>query len=129
MNSELKAKWIEALRSGAFWQGRQHLRQSNDDEAGSYSYCCLGVLGVVCKASFDADVEDEKLQAKMKLPSGAYSTNETLTTQILHELGMSSSVGSRLITLNDDKRLSFSEIADWIEKHDLSAEAPEETPL
>ena len=38
MNQEIKQKWIDALLSGKYKQGRGLLRQ-NDDE-----YCCLGVL-------------------------------------------------------------------------------------
>ena len=38
MNSELKAKWVAALRSGRYKQGDGLLRSRNDE------YCCLGVL-------------------------------------------------------------------------------------
>lgn len=38
MNEEIKAKWIAALRSGEYEQGRSSLRPSSN------SYCCLGVL-------------------------------------------------------------------------------------
>lgn len=37
MNQEIKAKWLEALRSGKYQQTRKVLRDSN-------GYCCLGVL-------------------------------------------------------------------------------------
>lgn len=37
MNGEVKAKWIAALRSGEYEQGRNFLREEG-------SYCCLGVL-------------------------------------------------------------------------------------
>lgn len=37
MDAELKAKWIEALRSGKYKQTRQILRDGN-------GHCCLGVL-------------------------------------------------------------------------------------
>ncbi len=38
MNAEIKQKWIEALKSGKYRQGREALRDSDND------YCCLGVL-------------------------------------------------------------------------------------
>jgi hypothetical protein len=38
MNQEIKKRWVEALRSGEYEQGRKHLHP----EAGKY--CCLGVL-------------------------------------------------------------------------------------
>lgn len=37
MNPEIKAKWIAALRSGDYKQGRNQLRKQD-------SFCCLGVL-------------------------------------------------------------------------------------
>ncbi len=37
MNPEVKAKWLQALRSGDYLQGKQVLRQGN-------TFCCLGVL-------------------------------------------------------------------------------------
>lgn len=38
MKSEIKAKWVTALRSGEYTQGRGQLR-TNDNK-----FCCLGVL-------------------------------------------------------------------------------------
>lgn len=38
MNQEIKAKWLEALRSGRYKQGVGCLRSDKDE------YCCLGVL-------------------------------------------------------------------------------------
>lgn len=37
MNSEVRDKWVEALRSGRYAQGQAQLRRQDD-------YCCLGVL-------------------------------------------------------------------------------------
>ncbi len=37
MNAEIKAKWVAALRSGQYEQGRERL-------CGSGAFCCLGVL-------------------------------------------------------------------------------------
>lgn len=38
MDKELKEKWVAALRSGKYKQGRMVLRDGNNN------YCCLGVL-------------------------------------------------------------------------------------
>jgi hypothetical protein len=38
MNKEYKQKWVEALRSGEYKQGKGVLRSKSDE------YCCLGVL-------------------------------------------------------------------------------------
>ena len=39
MDPELKAKWIAALRSGEYKQGKNRLHSNEDN-----SFCCLGVL-------------------------------------------------------------------------------------
>ena len=41
MNADVKQKWVEALRSGKFKQGRCHLKWEADD---GMRHCCLGVL-------------------------------------------------------------------------------------
>lgn len=43
MNPEIKAKWINALRSGDYAQARSALARL-DNRAGTESYCCLGVV-------------------------------------------------------------------------------------
>ncbi len=43
MNPTVKAKWVAALRSGEFKQGREVLRSFSHAE-GTQNYCCLGVL-------------------------------------------------------------------------------------
>jgi hypothetical protein len=47
MNPEVKDRWVEALRSGRFKQGRWVLDRINPD--GEHQYCCLGVLTALCK--------------------------------------------------------------------------------
>lgn len=42
MNSEVKAKWLEALRSGEYEQGEGYLDVLEAD--GTRKFCCLGVL-------------------------------------------------------------------------------------
>lgn len=43
MNPEIKAKWLEALRSGDYTQGRKFLATKNK-QTGEFDFCCLGVL-------------------------------------------------------------------------------------
>lgn len=43
MNEEIKAKWLEALRSGRFLQGTGQLKYQNTMD-GPFRHCCLGVL-------------------------------------------------------------------------------------
>lgn len=54
MNKEIKKRWIEALRSGEYKQGKGRLCALNEDN--TYSYCCLGVLADLrLKESLDGD--------------------------------------------------------------------------
>lgn len=42
MNQDIAARWVSALRSGKYEQGKNLLKQLHD--SGKVSYCCLGVL-------------------------------------------------------------------------------------
>jgi hypothetical protein len=42
MDPEVKAKWVEALRSGEYKQGQLLLKKERPD--GTAKHCCLGVL-------------------------------------------------------------------------------------
>ena len=107
MNPEIKAKWLEALRSGKYEQGTSYLRDGE-------SYCCLGVL---CEISGLNDwVPTEAL---------AFHYNASLTSLPVNVMGWSglksgdpliSEIGRTLGALNDIGR-SFEEIADYIEKY------------
>jgi hypothetical protein len=41
MNPDIKKRWLDALRSGKFKQGREALRSNH---GGDTRHCCLGVL-------------------------------------------------------------------------------------
>lgn len=86
LDRELKAKWLEALRSGQFKQCEGKLHRVLTD-----SYCCLGVLQSI--ASIPQSPAGELLDSKC---------------------GLQIDVQQKLAGMNDDGD-SFSEIADWIE--------------
>lgn len=93
MDKELKRKWVEALRSGKYEQGHGALRK--DDK-----FCCLGVL---------CDVVDPNGWSEDCYWRGEYALPPS------HVLG--NLTASDLVYLNDEKNLSFEQIADYIEKH------------
>lgn len=93
MKTELKKRWMKALRSGIFKQGRCALLSEG-------KYCCLGVL---CHIT--------------KIP--VMSSNHTKSTPYDDErkiLGLSNVQVDRFTAMNDGQRLSFKQIAKRIEK-------------
>lgn len=47
MNTQLKKKWLEALRSGDFPQTRGKLFRGEENDSLPAGYCCLGVLAKI----------------------------------------------------------------------------------
>jgi hypothetical protein len=104
MKPDLKAKWIDALRSGNYEQGTGDLRSR------SGQFCCLGVLCDVMGAEWsgttpilngkDMDREDESF----------------LSGDTLERVGFDNETQIALARMNDDGE-PFGKIADHIEKH------------
>lgn len=60
MNNSIKTKWLEALRSGKYKQGRFQLKHTGIfSEGGEYPerYCCLGVLCDIISRGKDTPIE------------------------------------------------------------------------
>lgn len=102
MDKELKEKWIKALRSGEYKQGKDCLR-SNDN------YCCLGVLCDIIDSN--SWVHDEN--------SGLIKFNSGVRLWYTHapyeKIDWVKQVS--LMDLNDSQSKNFDEIADWIEEN------------
>ncbi len=97
MEASLKAKWIEALRSGKYKQGRWALRTKPDH------FCCLGVL---CDVSSFSEWEENGLCYSYE---GALShLPPVLRNQLTRE------AKETLMEMNDYSGMSFPDIADWI---------------
>ena len=90
MDKAIKAKWVRALESGKFKQGRKRLAR------GGY-YCCLGVLRKIDNPSVGNDAE-------------------ILPKEYQDELGLTVEIQQQLASMNDDGK-TFKEIASWIRKH------------
>jgi hypothetical protein len=120
MDAQLKAKWIQALRSGEFRQAEGMLHNSAND-----SYCCLGVLCKVMGAEFGQVGEiygpnyDHVPHIDGKLLSSGY--DEELDSEVAQQVGIPDQ--SELVMRNDGNtklgvpQHSFAEIADYIEKN------------
>jgi hypothetical protein len=101
MNPEIKQRWIEALLSKKYKQGRFYLRREDN-------YCCLGVL---------CDLKEDTEWFKPKEVSTVFLHNSQIdfpSEAVIKWAGLDSSAMSELADLNDGHGLSFEEIAEWI---------------
>jgi hypothetical protein len=96
MNPNIKAQWVEALRSGEYQQGSGMLKYY-DDEIDEARFCCLGVL---------CDILGHEPGVDQQYPSGS----------VLDEVGLLGSYAKVLAHFND-KGDSFEQIADYIQEN------------
>lgn len=104
MDAELKAKWLEALRSGKYDQGTGQLRNGN-------CFCCLGVLcDVFNPTGWDGE--------EWSFGEGIDQCRElsVLPSNFRLQCGMDGGLEERLIELNDEGK-TFSTIANYIEEN------------
>lgn len=106
MNSDIKAKWLTALRSGEYIQGYGKLKRGKGKLA---TYCCLGVL---------CDIIDPTKWIGYDSGEAWYEGSPTgLSSVMMERIGMDSSHQGPLQSMNDALGLSFAAIADHIEKN------------
>ena len=104
MLSELQEKWLQALESGEYKQGFRKLRNSNGE------FCCLGVACEVAGLKSEGD----------SYYYGSDFNDTILPGNFYKELGLKSEGGQLgesseyLFTLNDERRMSFAEIAAFV---------------
>lgn len=121
MDPELKTKWVAALRSGEYTQGRGYLYHPLTN-----SFCCLGVLcavaglglGEIESLGKETDQEGFRLGWNDEDGDGYESIGD--------HYGIHSSTRADLMRMNDGKgdpavkpiknQRTFAEIADFIEK-------------
>ena len=96
MTPEFKALWIEALRSGKYEQCRGALRKGD-------TFCCLGVA---------CDLIDKDGWEKNDMFGMGWKGTGCESTDLPF---INSDEAISLSELNDTARLSFEEIADYIE--------------
>ena len=123
MHQKIAKKWIAALRSRKYQQGRAQLRTSSNE------FCCLGIL---CNLHAQAHPAFAKLQVNPKRYGGSF---ELLCPEVQHWAGMRSSSGVpgraehsiansaiqvagrpfRSLAEANDQGCTFDEIADAVE--------------
>jgi len=117
MKKSWAMKWVKALRSGKYKQGKEYLKRED-------RYCCLGVLCELTGNKFvKMDWYDKENVYYIKKSKGNEET--TLSPSIMKKVGMCSDKGdnynldsnhSSLVDMNDSGK-SFKQIANYIKKH------------
>lgn len=104
MKKSVMKKWVAALRSGKYEQGRGGMLKAN-------KYCCLGVLcdltGGTTKAQMNSGVYPDPY-----LPVQKYAGMRDPFGTIKFKKGSLS-----LVILNDNRKRSFKHIAAYIERN------------
>lgn len=108
---KFKAKWIKGLKSEDYAQITGVLYEYDQDYK-CYGYCALGVAIAHCTDTHTYTYDgDSRWDSAYKLPiDKSYFYGIDIDKQIM--LGK---LQDKVIELNDTDRLSFDEIADWIE--------------
>jgi hypothetical protein len=119
---EDKTLWLEALRSGKYSQAFGFLKVNRQ---GKYHYCCLGVLlDLVADKYHIAETERVTYPGVREFDGD----DSRITNNVSKSVGLDIDAAFTLYRMNDDDKLSFSQIADWIEAHvQVSPEANAET--
>lgn len=118
MNKELKSKWVAELRSGNYKQGIGSLCDSShgDFGDGTTTYCCLGVLGVVCGVKPERMFHDSTLDDIQRSDLlGPWDDGESMYFDAAQP-ETQTTLQRKLAAMNDNE-CTFAEIADWIESN------------
>lgn len=103
MNPVYKKKWIEALRSGTYTQTSGVLKRRSLQGCDGIVCCAQGVLREVLL--LDGFVTKQPVN------------NIALNREEWDHLELDHSIGCEIAKLNDSKKMTFDEIADWIERN------------
>jgi hypothetical protein len=127
MDPVVKSRWLDALRSGDFEQGREFLERVDETKKffglvtkKSSKYCCLGVLASI--ESVPKSVNDSSDVITMRYDFGDFSedledgfgSSESMIPE--GYLGISYNAAITLADMNDSGA-NFIEIANWIEEN------------
>ena len=116
MKKTVMKKWVKALRSGKFKQGKKQLKQTNPQ--GKVNHCCLGVL---CELYNDEITKNKKkpldFSDELVLPRQVMNWSGLCTEEGEFEISLTTkSSPVSLSEMNDDGK-RFTTIANFIEKN------------
>lgn len=110
LNKAFKAKWLKALRSGRYEQTISELRVGTRRDG--FGYCCLGVACNIMDRHWKISKSDNTTYSHKHSEPGS----DSLSHAFLKQINLTPEQESKLIVMNDGGS-TFSEIADYIEKH------------
>lgn len=109
--TEFQLKWLEALESGEFKQGKAYLKQIVDGEP---HYCCLGIGCQLLKLE-EVEPKSGSDDIIAFVDSEVESNTSTAGTQLMKALKIRDTVGSIMnnnsLTSMNDNNVSFKDIA------------------
>lgn len=110
MNKKLKAKWVKALRSGKYKQGRGQLYNPKTKR-----YCCLGVL---CRLGGRDDefLMSRRCETHGLLDANLYPDDESAQQLAFMNDGLDEN-NAKIHRMPVTKRHTFRQIADYIEEN------------
>ena len=110
MKKEIADKWTKALRSGEYKQGKFSLKAEGE-------YCCLGVLCDISKQGIWVKAyAGDRYHLTAEINSGDMpSVSGFLPSKLEKWADISSQC--KLSRMNDKEKLSFLEIADYIDEN------------
>ena len=107
MKEEIKDRWVEALRSGKYKQGKRVLKQGEN-------FCCLGVLCDIAKDELGLEwIHDPDGDSMDGYPT-------VLPLRVINYAGLhkrNPTIEKTSLTLMNDAGVKFNRIADLIEEH------------
>lgn len=122
MNSDIKDRWIAALRSGEYEQTKGALQRTRSDAGMPPGFCCLGVLCDLARQEGVIEPEGTDPYGVVEYPHGDNGDTETgaLPRSVYLWAGLPTDSprvigGLSLATLND-RGYTFDAIADIIEE-------------
>ena len=120
LDPEFKRNWVEALRSGEYQQGMNHLFDTGPSGPSQERYCCLGVAcvtaGVEKDVIYQMDLIDEGVLIGFQGERGDQEPFP-VPDMLFGEPSLSNVEGViiGILTWANDRGFSFEDIANWIE--------------
>jgi|SRR6266853_268140 len=106
MNKEIKARWIEALRSGKYKQGRSFLKIKE-------GFCCLGVL---CELAVEDKIIEPAIRSLSNNDYWTYLGQNKIPPKIIEKWAELDDPTMVELAKMNDNAYRFDEIAKYIEE-------------